>query len=259
MDEIQVHRTYLTQLTKLRAWYVWWLLRKSDLGFSQIIEKRVDLLMREVATNRPDADPTEDCRHRYGEQDDNPDTTRLEKWMVHQLKQGIERAASAYAAGLTRPRPPDHNGFSCRCEKSYFPEYERNVLTLHFRNAFAPDSPFDDRDRLVTGLSQAVREAVHDHPGVTRIECQSWLNKFPPFADLFPRAWRQGAVIEHPSISIAWWGQFTDRTGGFHHRNAAALRATGRFPYRCMRCTCSVQALACFHQDDPACGRDQML
>jgi len=45
-------------------------------------------------------------------------------------------------------------------------------------------------------------------------------------------------------MHLGWWGQMLDRTGGFRARNNGRfLRETGRFPFQCVTCECTVEGV----------------
>lgn len=128
-------------------------------------------------------------------------------------------------------------------------------LELHFANACAPQSPFDDRAALSATLRQLLEHARRSHPDLRRVWCNTWLNSRPVFTSLFPEAWSLSARTRRPEGGRGfaprgrgntenWWGQFTDRTGGFHHGLAQRFRESGGvFPFPCRLCHAPIDAV----------------
>jgi hypothetical protein len=115
---------------------------------------------------------------------------------------------------------------------------------LHFFNASAPLSPFDDVRTLAGSLLGLIGNCRSRFPAVKTLWCQSWLNSNPTFLALFPRSWLDSAAVrtteevDRRSLGRAplntgnWWGQFMKSDGGFHHQRAQRFRESGgQFPY----------------------------
>ena len=58
----------------------------------------------------------------------------------------------------------------------------------------------------------------------------SWLNKYKPFRNLFPKAWKSTNRFKKKN-SLAWWGQFIDVTGKIHKKNVRLFIKNFKFPY----------------------------
>jgi hypothetical protein len=116
--------------------------------------------------------------------------------------------------------------------------------SLHFFNAAAPRSPFEDPSRLAGDLRSLIQDCRQRHPTVQFLWCQSWLNSYSPFLALFPESWRQGASVRSPEHmdarslgrgclnTLNWWGQFMRSDGSFYEERGRRFRAEGgTFPY----------------------------
>lgn len=134
-------------------------------------------------------------------------------------------------------------GFRYEYHPEYFGPPQPDLVTLHFCNAFVPDSPFEHGKELRAGLREIVRLARTDRPDVARAQCATWLNHVERFTRLFPSEWDCSGTDCPLEGHTGWWGQFTDRTGGLHQARAAAFRATWRFRYPNRHCRCSLDAL----------------
>ena len=135
-------------------------------------------------------------------------------------------------------------GFMYEFHHEYFrPPDSGDLLTLHFRNYFAPDSPANHVGELAAKLRGLVAKARAERPEVKKVQCASWLNDIPFFLALFPDEWRESAADCPYEPSTGWWGQFIDRTGGINQKNAAYLKEHGAFKHQNVHCVCSVDGL----------------
>ena len=134
-------------------------------------------------------------------------------------------------------------GFTYEYHPEYFGPAQPELLTLHFRNAFAPNGPFEHEQALRDGLRAIVRRARAERPGVARTQCATWLNNVAPFTRLFPSEWASSGTDCPLEGHTGWWGQFTDRTGGLHAARVAAFRGTWSFRFPNRHCRCSLDAL----------------
>jgi hypothetical protein len=132
---------------------------------------------------------------------------------------------------------------------------ERHVA-LHFFNAFAPLSPFDNVRSVACGLRALICDCRKRHPTVRTLWCQTWLNSHLAFLALFPEAWSSSAVsrtiddADRRSCGRAslnthnWWGQFMKSDGTFHERRAQRFRESGgEFPYRNRLCHAGIDEI----------------
>lgn len=166
------------------------------------------------------------------------DTTVLEQQGLQLLWPVLEARLTTDSAGGPTARARPFGFFTY----DYSPA-ERSV-TLHLANPCPPRSPFAEPAARVAELGCLLDEAMARDPSPLRVLCSSWLNAFPPFQAFFPPVWASSASPPTPlGYHYGWWGQFINRTGGFHRPNGAHLRETGQFRYPCVRCTCSVDEL----------------
>jgi hypothetical protein len=135
-------------------------------------------------------------------------------------------------------------GFMHEYHHEYFKGADTgDLLTLHFRNFFAPDSPANHADELKAGLRTLIAKAQGERPDVEKVQCASWLNNVPFFLELFPEEWRANAVTCPYEPSAGWWGQMIDRKGKLHEGNAAHLREQGQFKHANVHGRCPVDRL----------------
>ncbi|MFA6566571.1 MAG: hypothetical protein WCS96_00015 [Victivallales bacterium] len=135
-------------------------------------------------------------------------------------------------------------GFMYEFHHEYFePPDSGELLTLHFRNYFAPDSPSDHGNELAARLSELVAKARVERPDVRKVQCASWLNNIPFFLRLFPDAWQANAADCPYEPSAGWWGQFIDRSGGISLKNTAYLKERGEFKYKNTHSVCAISDL----------------
>ncbi len=121
-----------------------------------------------------------------------------------------------------------------------------NVVGLHFQNAYRPNNPFVNREDLISDLRDGLRKMKKRYPDATTLSCSTWLNGFEPFLEFLPASWRENMILGGDyGWGWGYWGQYMDRRGAFHRRNAESFRRTGKHPYRSCQCSCSVdEALA---------------
>jgi hypothetical protein len=135
-------------------------------------------------------------------------------------------------------------GFIAEVRPEYYSESPEIFLTLHFRNYFAPDSPFAHKQELANGLLQLIEEFLLKHPTVERVQCASWLNNVPDFLSLFPDEWLKCRVLCLPmEPSTGWWGSLIDRTGRFSRKRAELFKKCGGFSMPNMLCRCKIEDL----------------
>jgi hypothetical protein len=129
---------------------------------------------------------------------------------------------------------------------------ERHVA-LHFFNACAPLSPFDNVRSLAFALRALIRDCRRRHATVQTLWCQSWLNSHPAFLALFPETWLASAAVRTAEDADRrscgrgclntqnWWGQFMRSDGTFHNERAQRFRESGgKFPYPNRLCHASI-------------------
>jgi hypothetical protein len=167
------------------------------------------------------------------------ETTALEREGLALLWPVLEPRLEVDSRVSPTPRPRPFGFFT------YDYSAEQRSVTLHLANPCPPRSPFAEPAARAAELGRLLDEATARDPAPLRVRCGSWLNSFPPFHAFFPPTWAASASEPTPlAYHYGWWGQFIDRTGGFHRRNGAHLRQTGQFPYPCVNCACSVSELS---------------
>jgi hypothetical protein len=160
----------------------------------------------------------------------------LENYFVPRLKKDLEDARILIAQS--------NNGFTYE----YFPEYGTNnkeeFLTLHFRNFYAPDSPFNHSHELAKGLRTIVSNTIKERPDVKQVQCASWLNNLSQFLQLFPTEWQENSNFCYPmTASTGWWGRFINREGKINQKAVDKFKSTLKFDYPNRHCRCTIQKL----------------
>ena len=242
MDGLAPHRDYTEQVVRLMVWYVWSLSKRANpQPIRVLLETRADIISRTALF---------DGRHPVPLGDDGPIglDPPIPEW--EHLKAELEERIASHDSRDTAPMedacwallepyvPPtlisgperEHPYGGWRYD--VLEEYP-SIISLHFDNAYRPDSPFHQhRPALMADLLRLIEEAVATHPAVTGLLCGSWLNQYEAFVSLFPEAWR--ASFEPVTKYLAndgWWAQYMDRRGAFHHARGQAFRRTGAHPY----------------------------
>jgi hypothetical protein len=127
---------------------------------------------------------------------------------------------------------------------------EQTQLSLHIANVYRPESPFDRMDEFAGDLLSLIQEARASNPELDALFCATWMNHLPKFQALFPEDWI--ASFHDPceyGNSNGTWGQYIDRRGGFHRKNAKRFRATGRHPLLLGGCKCDLDQAIRYLQD----------
>ena len=239
------YRRFVRDWLRLEAWYAWHLVQHAGLAADEVLEGRIYLFRRAYAREEGGWEAWKaECACRLAALD-GTDTVAFEQWLLAEEAPWLARyLAMHFAAEYRAPLNTPYAGFSF----DYTPEYRAGeagevCLTLHFRNAFTPESPFQHADALRDALQRLVARSRIERPEVIRVQCGSWLNSLSPFQALFPANWHRTATPGAPGAHLGWWGQFMDRTGAFHARHGAYLRQTGEFPYRHLLCSCLLNEL----------------
>ncbi|MBN1258058.1 MAG: hypothetical protein JXA52_10185 [Planctomycetes bacterium] len=235
---LEVYEEFLTDLTRLQAWYLWWLTQKEKLPFDEAVAKRIYLFPRVYRSSDKDwAGLEAESKRRYAAQGDNPDTHELEEWLLSESLAAIKaHAPELYQIQWVNAFKVSLGGFSY----NYRTQGEEELAYLHFRNIFIPDSPFAHREEMKAGLTATIQKISEEKPNLQRILMGTWLNDVEAFASLFPSTWLEGAIYEAPANHMGWWGQFMNKAGRLHGRTAQQFRATGKFPFRNIMCECTM-------------------
>jgi len=249
-DPIAIRREFVEGMTKLNLWYAWRLQRREGLDFETVFAKRVRIYQMTVFAGDSRNGKSEDTdgwqrvlgelrelyeRHRSEATSEEIEAEGLALLWPY-LEPAIERDVALNAQWF-------QESFGC-FKYEYRPFYAEpdsdDHLTLHVYNAHQPDSPFRHFPELVESLQEIVALARGERPDVEWAQCASWLNSLPAFARLFPQSWTDTAVPGDPGAHFGWWGQFMDRRGGFHVKNARRFRETGQFPFMHRLCRCEL-------------------
>ena len=261
---VEIRREYVRRITKLKLWAIRRLCLCEGLDFEAAANQRVGIHRMTVFWADQPGDQAEALdrwrrllaelqglfdRCRAREDSERFEAEGLELLWPH-LAPAIERDVAENEAWLAR-------AIGC-FQYEFRPFYAASAdsedhLTLHVRNAHQPDSPFHHLPEMAASLREIVARAEAERPDVRRVQCATWLNSLPPFAGLFPEEWAATARPGVPGDHSGWWGQFMDRRGGFHERNARRFRDTGRFPFTHLLCRCALPELR-RHLGGPAGG-----
>jgi len=253
-NALGVRHEYVREITKLKLWYVWLLWQRSGMDLETAFAKRVGLCRLTVFGGDADRGRAGDTggwqnvlrelREVYERHSAEATSKQIEAgglallWPY--LEPCIERDAAEAAEWLA-------DSFGCfRYEyRPFYSEPESDDhLTLHVRNAYQPDSPFQHSPEMIESLLTITTRAERERLDVEWAQCATWLNSLPAFARLFPQSWTDTALPGQPGSHMGWWGQFMDRRGGFHAENARRFRDTGQFPHMHRLCRCTISDLS---------------
>jgi len=249
----EIRSEYVQEVIKLKLWYVWRLHKCDDVDFETAATKRVGICRLTV----------------FGGDEAQGRAEDTEGWesVLRELREMCERhaadvtSAAVEAEGLALLWPYLEpcierdvaeaaqwlaDSFGC-FKYEYRPFYadpnSADHLTLHVRNAYQPDSPFEHLPEMIESLLTILSRAERERPDVQWTQCATWLNSLPSFARLFPQSWTDTALPGQPGSHLGWWGQFVDRRGGFHAENARRFRESGQFPHMHRMCRCMISDL----------------
>jgi hypothetical protein len=235
-------------LARLKLWYVRWVMNHEGMSFDEAARTRVGLRRLTVFAGSPAQGVAEDpdgwdamlarLADLYDAHADDPDTDALEAEGLALLWPHMEPVIDWDLAAAAVFLAEAFGCFKYEFAKYYVDPEAGDHLTLHIRNAYQPDSPFHHLPEMAADLREIADRSAQERPDVEWVQCGSWLNSVPAFVSLFPPSWRETAVLRFPANHMGWWGQFTDRRGGFNERAAAILRETGQFPNPQFNCHC---------------------
>jgi len=120
---------------------------------------------------------------------------------------------------------------------------EPGTVSIHIANACMPNSPFGNPHDRISELKTMVSRLRNSVPKLRNIQCNSWLNSFPPFLKLFPANWPRSQNVSAVGAGCNWWGQFMARDGTFHRRHGEFLRSHMRFPWPAIDGICTINEL----------------
>lgn len=250
LDLIKMRREFVRGVTALKLWHAWRLQREEGSDFETVFAKRVKIQAMTVFAPDPASDKAEDA--------EGWERVLSELRGLYEGRRADTTSASIEAEGLELLSPylepclardvavaikwlEDAVGCFRYEYHTFYPEPDGDdYLTLHFRNAYQPDSPFKHIPEMVESLREIGKRAAVERPDVTWVQCATWVNSVPAYAGLFPQSWTDTSLPGKPGNHTGWWGQFMDRRGGFHAKNAQQFRDTGKFPYQHRMCRCTV-------------------
>lgn len=244
---VEAHARFLKDMLELQLWYVIHVVRSEGSDFIETITRRTQIYSFSAtsighlpARENPEwLALAEALRSRWQELGDVKFLDSLWSLLEPHIAPGISGQLKKEREALQQ----SDCGFSHEYHPEYFGPEEPDLLTLHFRNYFVPDSPFRHRQELVEGLLRILDKIPEECREVNDVQCGTWLNNVVPFLDLFPEAWKKSSQSVPMDGSFGWWGQFVDRAEQFHKRNAAAFKRTGEFLFPNRVCTCAVDDL----------------
>jgi hypothetical protein len=239
-------RDFLVELVDLQAWYAWRLVSQEGLAREAVLGPRVRFWPRIACGD--DAACRAWAAERAALMDELLAAPQPDAWVAWVRVQSLPiidaQLADEYQREWVTPLAPPYHGFSFEYHPLYGSEDPQDYLTLHFRNAFMPESPFKHMDALRDGLRRIVERAQKERPDVTNVQCDTWLNGVRHFVSLFPSQWATNLRPGSPGGHMGWWGQFMDRAGHIDARRAEQFLRTGEFPLQHQRGGCTVAALA---------------
>lgn len=240
-------RTFLRDMMELQMWYCVFAVRNKRVSFREAVNRFTELypycnaydVNTKVNENVAFQDLVGLLEELWNDVGDDAFPSRsweqIEPCVLTRLEEILEPAKESIRnsfSGFTYEFCPEYAGPST-------PDW----LTLHFRNFFTPDSPFHHTPELVAGLLEILERSHRERPDVDQVQCGSWLNNIEQFQNLFPPEWMMRSNVCPIEGNLGWWGQFIDRTGQLHRRNAAKFRETGEFLYPNRHCRCDRETL----------------
>jgi len=245
--DLKAYQRYLRDMMELQMWYVVFVTRHEQKNFADAVNNLTEvyaysdlydqkILAKDNAEFQTLVDQLEKLWLKVGDC-----AFPAQAWKI--LSPHLEARMESDLAQARRKIQNSFAGFMYEFHPEYFGPDVPDFLTLHFRNYFAPDSPFNHTLELAKGLLRLINESRQARPDVTQVQCATWLNNIAPFQKLFPPEWMQRSNTCPLEGHTGWWGQFIDRTGQLHQKNVACFRQTGRFLYPNRHCRCGIDAL----------------
>jgi len=226
---------YCHRISELKLWYIWRLVNLQDHEFEEALAWTE---MSELGGRNPEL--LREIESTITAMGQDAFIRRALDIAGPFLQEGYQREEKRMGdRWIERPYGPIRYEF----RPSFLGSDPEECLTLHFWNNMQPDSPFRYLARLEDWLDQAVRAGALERPDVKTVQMVSWLNALPPFYRIFPETWHRNGIRGRPGSHLGWWGQFMDRTGGFHVENAERFKEAGIFPFQDRLCRCKVSGL----------------
>ncbi|MFA9478487.1 hypothetical protein ACERK3_09285 [Phycisphaerales bacterium AB-hyl4] len=240
------YRTFLRDMMTLQLRYACCVMQRENISLTEALCDHTELYSYCDFYNPSLAPMADECFVRLAHeldqlrQESDEATFAAHAWrqMVPHLEPRIEKDLAAAQTVIAQ----SFHGFTYELVPEYFGADKPLYLTLHFRNDFGPDSPFNHRPTLIRGLMNLLQEVQANHPTIDQVQCATWMNHLHAFTSLFPAEWTARSNDCPYEPNAGWWGQFIDRRGQVHPRRAAILLSRGTFPYTNRHCRCSLNA-----------------
>ena len=256
LAQYEAIREYHFEIIRLKLWYVHYLVRNTKIDFDEAVQRRVRLRWYTDGPSWPEVKAKIfELLTRYSNEVNHLErkgVKLLQPFIEGAIEDEYQREGPRHPCGCLRRSGEEHRHHCCRwldgavhygCFWRYKDIQGQACVALHFHSVVQPQSPFQELPELAKSLRRLVENCKQENPDMRYISCGSWLNAFPPFLRLFPDSWRLSAEPMAHDNHSEWWGQFRDRRGGFHWRNAQAFRETGEFLYPSLFCKCKVTDL----------------
>jgi hypothetical protein len=244
------YRIFLQEMMDLQMWYVTQVVLMERLSFAATINGRTEAYAYsmyfdpQIAAEKNKAwiHVVERLEHLFWTEENNGFVSKsweiLQTLFEPRMSEDLDKAQAMIASSFA--------GFTYEFHSKYFGPSEPKWLTLHFRNYFAPNSPFSHRKELIKGLLSLIEDAQFKRSDIQNVQCASWLNNLEPFYSLFPKTWYETSVVCPLEGHTGWWGQFIDRQGNFHRKKAEIFRKTLKFECPNRMGTCDLAELKDF-------------
>ena len=252
---LEIRQEFIEGLIPLFLHIIWKLLRQG-IAFEEALDVRVDIYRhtslydgKTIPYHRVPGwrderweDITQSLRKIFDSHSTSPNSEAIEREGYELLRPILEPAFARDIAKCPRIENRPYGFFAYDLTELKQP-HERTI-EIHMANPFSPESPFAKPQDRTQELRRLVTDVIRDHPDVVQTTCGSWLNSFKPFLDILPLEWAASAT---PFTGLfpgyGAWGQFVDRRGGFHKKNAEHFRKTGELPYPVIVCQCRIDIL----------------
>lgn len=232
----ETYLQFVDGLLRLKTWYAWHLVNRVGTPVDEVLERRIYLFRFAYPVSEADWIAWKGaCRELLAVYGNACSCEPVESWVSRtDGVVAVANLATHFEREYAKPIRDSWAGFTYEFRPDYrsIGKGDPDLLTLHFRNAFVPDSPFAHLEELRQGLREILEKARRERPDVTGMQCATWLVSLESFASLFPPSWGPRAVPCAPGNHMGWWGQFMDRRGRFHAANGTYLRRTGQFPHQ---------------------------
>ena len=232
LDPIRVN--YVREFIKLSLWYVDKMVREEGMSFADAVNKHANIYRYTSLYDGEHNPATSDvgppwqamlCRLEeiYDSHRGDRTTSGFEEEALCFLWPYLEERARSEGNPVDALKREDRP-YECW---SY--GYREDQLNIHIDNLYQPESPLSGMIvQFVASLIRMLQDSRSRRPEIETVRCSTWMNTEPRFQSLFPRSWVENAgpkrEVRH---TYGHWGQFMDRRGDFHARNAKILRETG--------------------------------